>query len=215
MEILEKEEEEYQRKDPVKKWQFEYNRSTCFSDDYPEISYKEDSGDRVSVAPGEGKHPSKILQERDWDLKSFPCLLSDGKNSLHSDREVKLSEQDYFIQRIMNKDLRFACNPAYVFAAVAYIEKKQIEGRRGISYKRGKSSTLLDGTKSYSLEDPYSVLDNVKNTPRYWQRTRYELMARLENLGAFTYFFTFIDSFNDNKQTIKGQNFHISDNISI
>ena len=90
----------------------------------------------------------------------------------------------------MNKDSRFACNPAYVFAAVAYIEKKQIEGRRGISYKRGRSSTLLDGTKSYSLDDPYSVLDNVKNTPRYWQKTRYELMARLENLGAFTYFFT-------------------------
>ena len=190
LEILEKEEEEYQKKDPVKKWQFEYNRSTCFSNDYPEISYKEESGDRVSVAPGEGKHPSNILQERDWDLKSFPCLLPDGKNSLHSDREIKLSEQDYFNQRIMNKDSRFACNPAYIFAAVAYIEKKQIEGRKGISYKRGKSSTLPDGTKSYSLDDPWSVLDNVKNTPRYWQKTRYELMARLENLGAFTYFFT-------------------------
>ena len=188
--ILEKEEEDYQKNDPVKKWQFEYNRSTCFNNDYPEISYKEDSGDRLSIAPGEGKHPSNILQERDWDLKSFPTLLPDGKNSLHSDREVKLSEQDYFSQRIMNKDPRFACNPAYVFAAIAYIEKKQIEGRRGISYMRGKSTTLLDGTKSYSLDDPYSVLDNVKNTPRYWQRTRYELMARLENLGAFTFFFT-------------------------
>ena len=148
-EILEKEEEEYQKNYPVKKWKFDYNRSTCFSDNYPEINYKEDNGGNISVAPGEGKFPSNILQERDWD----------------------------FMQRIMNKDSRFACNPAYIFAAVAYIEKKQIEGRRGISYKRGKSSTLLNGTKSYSLDDPYSVLDNVKNTPRYWQKTRYELMA--------------------------------------
>ena len=70
------------------------------------------------------------------------------------------------------------------------IEKKQIGGRRGISFQRGKASKLKDGTTSYSLEDPYSVLDNIKNTPRYWQKTRYELMARLENLGAFTYFFT-------------------------
>ena len=46
-ERLEKEEEEYRRYDPVKKWQFEYNRSTCFSDNYPEISYREDNGDRI------------------------------------------------------------------------------------------------------------------------------------------------------------------------
>ena len=71
----------------------------------------------------------------------------------------------------MNKDSRFAMNPAYIFAAVAYIEKKQIEGRKGISFKRGKASTLQDGTKTYSLKDPYSVLDNIKNTPRYWQKT--------------------------------------------
>ena len=42
----------------------------------------------------------------------------------------------------------------------------------------------------YSLEDPYSVLDNIRNTPRYWQKARYELLAKLENLGPFTFFFT-------------------------
>ena len=186
----EKEEEEYQNKDSVKKWQFDYNRSTCFTNNYPEIDYRDDDGERVSVAPGEGKHPSNILREKDWDIKSFPCLLPDGKNSLHTKRDIQLSDQEYFIQRIMNRDLRFACNSAYVFAAVAYIEKKQIEGRKGISFKRGKSSISANGTKSYSLEDPYSVLDNIKNTPRYWQKTRYELNAKLQNLGAFTFFFT-------------------------
>ena len=110
------------------------------------------------------------------------------KNSLHSDREAKLSEQDYFTQRIMNKDRRFANNPAYVFAGTAYVEKKQIEGRKGISYKRGKACKSLDGTTSYSLEDPYSVLDNVKNTPRYWQKMRYELMARLIRYKQSTQF---------------------------
>ena len=116
-------------------------------------------------------------------------MLTDGENSLHSDRQIKLSEQDYFNQRILNKDDRFATNPAYVFAAVAYVEKKQIEGRKGISFQRGRASTS-NGTTTYSLEDPFSVLDNIKNTPRYWQKTRYELLARLENLGPFQYFFT-------------------------
>ena len=40
---------------------------------------------KISVAPGEGKCPSNILQETDWDLKLFPCLLPDGGNSLHTD----------------------------------------------------------------------------------------------------------------------------------
>ena len=90
----------------------------------------------------------------------------------------------------MNKDPRFATNPAYVFAAVAYVEKKQIEARRGISFKRGKPSKTSDGNTTYTLDDPYSVLDNVKNTPRYWKKTRSELLARIENFGPFTFFFT-------------------------
>jgi hypothetical protein len=34
------------------------------------------------------------------------------------------------------------------------------------------------------------VLDNTPGTPRYWQKKKYELIARLENLGAFQLFFT-------------------------
>ena len=142
------EEQEYKTKDCVKKWQFDYNRSTCFSDNYPEIHYKEDTSEEVSVAPGEGKIPSNILDEKDWDLKSFPCLHPDGKSSLHSERQVKLNDQDYFVQRVMNQDARFAENPAYVFAAIAYIEKKQIERNKGISFIRGKSKNEADGSKS-------------------------------------------------------------------
>ena len=126
----------------------------------------------------------------DWDIKSFPCLHPDGNGSLQSERPVKLSDQEYFTQRILNKDTRFAKNPAYIFAAIAYLEKKQMERNRGISFIRGKSVKEKDGTTTYTLNDPYSVLDNIKNTPRYWQKTRYELIARLENLGPFTYFFT-------------------------
>ena len=165
-------------------------RSTCFSSNYPEISYKENLSSHVSVAPGENKTPSNILHEKDWDLKSFPCLHPDSRHSLHSERQVKLTDQEYFTQRIMNKDLRFANNPAYTFAGVAYIELKQIESKRGIAFQRGKKSITPEGNVSYSLEDPYSVLENIKNTPKYWEKVRYELVSKLENLGPFTFFFT-------------------------
>ena len=112
-------------KDPVKKWQFEYNSSTCFAHNYPEIDYQEDMSNEVSVAPGEGSMPTDIVTEKDWDIRSFPTLHPDGKNTLHTERRIKLGEQEYFNQRILNKDMRFANNPSYVFAATSFIEKKR------------------------------------------------------------------------------------------
>ena len=90
----------------------------------------------------------------------------------------------------MNKDTRFAENLGYDFGGMAFIEPKQIERNKGISYLKGKKNKQSDGTYTYSLDDPYSVLNDIKNTPRYWQKTRHELISRLENLGPFHCFFT-------------------------
>jgi hypothetical protein len=113
-----------------------------------------------------------VLRETDWDLKLFPCLHPDGKNRLQEERNVKLTDQYYFNQRLLNKDTRFGNNPAYVFASTAYIEKKQMERNIGVSGIRGTSSKGTDGTSTYSLNDPFTVLDNIKNTPRYWQKAK-------------------------------------------
>ena len=100
------------------------------SHNYPEINYRDISSGNVSIASGEGEKPSNILQEKYWDIKSFPCLLLDGKNYLHFNCKVKLSDQQYFVQLIMNKDLRFANSPPFIFALTAFIEIKQIESKK-------------------------------------------------------------------------------------
>ena len=46
------------------------------------------------------------------------------------------------------------------------------------------------GNKSLKIEDPYSVLEDIKQTPRYWRKAKYEMLARLDNLGPFHFFFT-------------------------
>ena len=140
-----------------------------------------------SVAPGEGKKPTDILKEEDWDLKSFPGLHPEGENGLFQKRKVRLTDQQYFRQRILNVDKRFANTASYVFAAFAYIEKKQLDRNINISFMRGKKKQSNTGNSVYSLDDPYSVLDNSPGTPKYWQRKKYELIARLENLGPFTF----------------------------
>ena len=162
----------------------------CLANKYPEPSAVDPTKD-IEIAPGEGKRPNDIMREKDWDIKAFPHLHNpDGSNGKDEDRDVRLTDQSYFIQRIINKDKRFARSPAYIYAAVAYLEKKQLQRNINISGTRGKRVENIGGGITYELEDGYTVLDDVKNTPRYWKKAKYEMLARLENLGAFQFFFT-------------------------
>ena len=144
----------------------------------------------VTIAPGEGKTPKSLHLDRDWDMKSHPSLDPTGENSLNQKRDVNLSTQAYFEQRILNEDKRFANSKSYVFSATQYYESKQLESNINISFLRGKSKTNNEGGLVYSLDDPCSVFDNIKNTPRYWKKKKDELIAKLENLGPFHFFFT-------------------------
>ena len=186
----EDEEKEYLEKDPIAKSQFNYNRSTCFGNDHPEIGVEENTNEPIKVAPGQGKIPRSILQEEDFDVKAFPCLFPDGKNGKDQKRKVKLSDQDFWVQRIMNVDGRCGNCPPYVFMAAAHTELKQMQRNINLSFQRGHEKVMANGSSVYTLEDPYMVLDNIKNTPRYWKKARQELYAKLENLGPFTLFFT-------------------------
>ena len=114
----------------------------------------------------------------------------DGKNGLHQERERRLTDQYHFVQRLRNKDERFSSDPAYVFASAAYLEKKQLQRNVNVSYNRGKKNVSLSGEKTYSLEDGFSVFDKISNTPSYWKTAKYEMFAKLDNLGPFQFFFT-------------------------
>ena len=181
-------ETEYLKKDPVRKYQFEdYNKSLCMTNMYPEAALE----NSVTVAPGEGQFPKNVLYDTDWDIKAFPHLNSpDGKFGLHHTRETRLMDQYYFIQRICNRNPKFAQSPSYVYAAVAHTELKQIQRNINISYSRGKEVNHQDEMRTLKLDDPYAVLDDIKQTPRYWRKAKYEMYAKLDNFGPFHFFFT-------------------------
>ena len=98
------------------------------SEKFPEAFHIEKDNntisDEFSVAPGEGKLPENILYSENWDAQAFPLKHADGKYNLDHKRDVKLSDQYYFVQRLRNKDPRFRNDTAYVFAAASYLEKK-------------------------------------------------------------------------------------------
>ena len=182
-----KDELEYQMKDPIRKYQFNYDKSVCLTKNYPEAAEIENCH-TYSFAPGEGKIPENVLMTKDWDILTFPMKNPDGKNGLHQERTKRLSEQDYFIQRLRNMDTRYSEDPSYLFAAAAYLEKKQLQRHVNVSYLRGKESKSSDGISTYSLNDGFSVFDKISNTPKYWKTAKYEMLAKLDNLGPFHFF---------------------------
>ena len=188
----EDDEEEDKKKDPARKFQFDYDKSVCMVDKFPEAAVTDKLEDQkgLAFAPGEGKIPENILMTDNWDIDAFPMKYPDGKNGLHQDRERKLSDQYHFVQRLRNKDPRFSTDPSYVFASAAYLEKKQLQRNVNVSFQRGKQSVSKSGQKTYSLEDGFSVFDKISNTPAYWKTAKYEMLAKLENLGPFQFFFT-------------------------
>ena len=77
-----------------------------------------------------------------------------------------------------------------MFAAAAYLEEKQMERNIGVSFSKGKVNISDNGSKSYKLEDAYSVLDDVKGTPKYWKKNKMEMLAKIDNFGPFHWFYT-------------------------
>ena len=70
----------YKENDPVAKFQFDYDRSTCLTEKYPEVAVAEDlESQELCFEPGEGKYPSDILMDKSWDINAFPMLHPDGK----------------------------------------------------------------------------------------------------------------------------------------
>ena len=190
----EDEENEFNQNDPVQKQKFNEERPTMFVNDFPELDVTTvrrgndeiDGNISVTVAPGENQIPTNIVHEEHWESKSYPGLFPDGKNDFHEKRDVNISMQQYFQQRLLNKDQRFSNNPSYLFSSFACNEKDVLERNVNIAQKRGKVS----GAAIKPLDDPYRVLEKSPGTPIYMRTKKYELIARLENLGPFNLFFT-------------------------
>ena len=196
-EIEEEEEDKFNKNDTIQRQKFNDLRPTMFVNDFPELNIEtvrhaqnEHSNDQditVTVAPGENQVPTNIVHEQHWESKSYPALFPNGKYDFHDkDRPQKISMQQYFDQRVMNCDRRFSRNSSYLFSAFACNEKNVLECNIGIAGMKGK----VGNSSLNTLQDPYKVLEQCPGTPIYMRKKKYELIARLENLGPFHLFFT-------------------------
>ena len=98
----------------------------------------------LNFAPAEGKIPVNFMDQEHWDIKSWPTLHLDGKFGRDHKRKVKLTTQNYFQQRILNVDQRFAKTPGYIFAAMSHVEAQRLRSNANLSGYKGKG-TMEEG----------------------------------------------------------------------
>ena len=127
------------------------------------------------------------MREQDFDVKAYPCLHPTGKFGLFQKREIPIPDQMYFVQRLLNKDQRFAKSITYLFMAHQYVERNMLEKQINVSGFRG---SLNSNSEITNLDDCFSVFQKIKGSPKYWQLARSELIAKVQQLGPFHVFFT-------------------------
>ena len=77
-----------------------------------------------------------------------------------------------------------------MYYCVGLLEEKQIYRNISLVGIRGKKTQTPDGGTAFELNDEFRALESIKNTPAYWRKAKYEILAKLENEGPFQLFFT-------------------------
>ena len=125
------------------------------------------SDSSLSLA-GEGKIPSNLMRQTNWDAMAFSRHHPTGKWGLHHERTHKLSNQLYFQQRIMNRDNRFSRDISYIFAAQQFIERQKIESQISLAGRKGVSQTV-NGIRKVQQSDVFNFLKTIRGSPKYWK----------------------------------------------
>ena len=110
----------------------------------------------------EGKIPSNIMREIDFDVKACPLKHPSGDFGVHFKRLIKLSYKKYFRARLFHHSGLFANDNDYLFMSQQYVERADLENNIDISVQRGVMSNSPDGTASMKLTDAFSVFKSVK-----------------------------------------------------
>ena len=155
--------------------------------------------DIICVAPAEGEKPLNIMTDSNFEAMSNPDKFPFGNGTFSSERPRKLTYRKYFNQRLLNVDGRFARDLDYLFVAQYIVEAKQVsdDGNnfalrqkpcRQFTAAQARDQTVLS---QYVRKDKaYSFMKNIRGSPPYYQRTFYDLLAMIRQLGTPTWFFT-------------------------
>ena len=153
----------------------------------------------ICVAPAEGEKPLNIMTDSNFEAMSNPDKFPFANGTFSSERPKKLTYRKYFNQRLLDFDGRFARDLDYLFVAQYIVEAKQVLDDGNNFVWRQKPSRQFTAAQArdqnvlnqYVRKDKaYSFMKNIRGSPPYYQRTFYDLLAMIRQLGTPTWFFT-------------------------
>ena len=153
----------------------------------------------ISIAPAEGQRPLFIMTDPNFEAMFNPDKFCFGSGTFSSERPRKLTYRKYFNQRLLDVDGRFACDLDYLFVAQYIVEAKQVlddgnnfiwrqKPTRHLTASQAKDQTVL--SQCVRKDKAYRFMKNIRGSPPYYQRTFYDLLAMIRQLGTPTWFFT-------------------------
>ena len=132
------------------------------------------------------------MREEHFDAKGFPVKHISGKSGLHHEgRRIELSRKDYFIARLFHYRRVFSNDSDYLFMCQQYLERGTLEAQIDINVQKGVLTNGPGGEKIMKMIDYFNVFQKVPGTPKYGQTKRNNLLAMINVLGPFQYFYTF------------------------
>ena len=153
----------------------------------------------ICVAPAEGERPVNIMTDVNFEAMSNPDKFPYSTGTFSCKRPRKLTYRKYFNQRLLDVDGRFARDLDYLFVAQYIVEAKQIRDDGNNFAMRQKPSRQFTAAQAKSQEvlsqfmrndKAYSFMKSIRGSPPYYQRTFYDLLAMIRQLGTPTWFFT-------------------------
>ncbi|XP_076120789.1 uncharacterized protein LOC143101377 [Alosa pseudoharengus] len=156
--------------------------------------------DILSVAPGEGNSPVRLLSDKTNEAKCFPVLFPSGGPTFHDERESKITLSRYLNTRLLNADGRFGRNTDYIFYAQYISEVQQVISSVSVALRKGgghpslKEATpdmLLNSdslSKILRNDEGYKFLRGIRGTPPYWMSVQKDLFSMIRQLSIPTYF---------------------------
>ena len=73
--------------------------------------------ENLIVAPGQGKRPVSVFNDKFWEEMAFLFLFPDGKFGYKVERDIPISPVKYFNQKLLSYTQRFAGDADYNFVA--------------------------------------------------------------------------------------------------
>ena len=106
----------------------------------------------IVVAPGEGKKPVSIPNDKVWEELGHPYLFPTGQYDCKVEREIPLTPSKYLNQRLLHYTRKFASDNDCIFTAHTALQKVQLSSQINKAMKKVLSNDLTAGMLSKNFK---------------------------------------------------------------